>query len=203
MDTSNYNGELCIYDFDGTIYDGDSCRDIVKYGLRKHPIVTLKALKKAKELNKEYEAGLVSFDKVKQTLLSFIFKIHNYPKFINKFVKSHMKKIKPFYNSRKTPNDLIASASYDLWVNIFARNLGVKYVVATRTNSDGEILGPNCKGLEKAKKIKELFPNAKVTCSYSDSSVDIPILEMAPVAYVVEGDTLITYKRGYQFKNNK
>ena len=31
-----------IYDFDGTIYDGDSCRDIVKYGLKKHPILTLK-----------------------------------------------------------------------------------------------------------------------------------------------------------------
>ena len=42
-----------IYDFDGTIYNGDSCRDIVKYGLKKHPFITLKALKAAKKLNKE------------------------------------------------------------------------------------------------------------------------------------------------------
>ena len=203
MDTSNYNGELCIYDFDGTIYDGDSCRDIVKYGLRKHPFITIRALKKANKLNKEYKAGLISFDKVKQTLLSFIFQIHNYPKFINKFVSSHMKKIKPFYNSRKTEHDLIASASYDLWISIFARKLGVKYVIATKTNFEGAIVGPNCKGIEKVKRIKELFPNAKIVCSYSDSSVDIPILEMAPVSYVVEGDTLITYKKGYRFKNNK
>ena len=86
-----------IYDFDGTIYDGDSCRDIIKYGLKRHPIITLKALKKAKSLNKEYERGLVSFENVKETLLSFIFQIPNYPKFINKFVAAHMNKIKPFY----------------------------------------------------------------------------------------------------------
>ena len=107
MDMSTYTGDLCVYDFDDTIYDGDSCRDIVKYGLRKHPFITLRALKKAKALKKEYEKGLVSFDKVKETLLSFIFEIKNYPKFINKFVSSHMKKIKPFYSSRKTNHDLI------------------------------------------------------------------------------------------------
>ena len=203
MDICTYDGDLNVYDFDDTIYDGDSCRDIVKYGLRKHPFITLRALRKANALNKEYEKGLVSFDKVKETLLSFIFEIRNYPKFINKFVSSHMKKIKPFYNSRKTEHDLIASASYELWISIFARNLGVKYVIATKTDTDGHIAGPNCKGEEKARKIKQLFPNAKIASAYSDSSVDIPILELASVAYVVEGNKLITYKRGYEFKNNK
>ena len=52
-----------IYDFDGTIYNGDSCKDIIKYGMKKHPFITMKALKKAKKLNKEYKQGLVSFIK--------------------------------------------------------------------------------------------------------------------------------------------
>lgn len=192
-----------IYDFDGTIYDGDSCRDIVKYGLKKHPFITLKALKAAKALEKEHEKGLVSFERVKETMLSFIFKIPNYPKFINNFVSSHMKKIKPFYNSRKTPNDVIASASYELWISLFARNLGIKYIVATRTDSDGHILGKNCKGQEKVNRIRQIFPEAPIACTYSDSSVDIPLLEMGNVAYVVEGNRLITYKRGFLFQNNK
>ena len=192
-----------IYDFDGTIYNGDSCRDIVKYGLKRHPFITLKALKAAKKLNREYEKGLVSFENVKETMLSFIFKIPNYPKFINKFVDSHMKKIKPFYNSRKTPNDVIATASYELWISLFARNLGIKYVVATRTDSDGHILGKNCKGVEKVNRIRQIFPEVPIACTYSDSSVDIPLLEMGNVAYVVEGNRLITYKRGFLFQNNK
>ena len=200
---SDFNGTICVYDFDGTIYDGDSCRDIVKYGLRKHPFITMKALKKAKKLEKEHEAGLVSFEQVKETLLSFIFQIPNYPKFINKFVSKNMKKIKPFYNSRKTEHDVIVSASYDLWISIFARNLGVKCVIATKTNSEGEIQGYNCKGEEKVKRIMEAFPNTSISAAYSDSEVDVPMLNMANVAYVVEGNKLITYRRGYEFKNKK
>ena len=192
-----------IYDFDGTIYNGDSCRDIIKYGLKKHPFITYRALKKAKKLNKEYENGLVSFEKVKETMLSFIFEIPNYPKFINRFVFSHMKKIKPFYNSRKSVNDVIASASYELWISIFARNLGIKYVIATRTDFEGHIIGKNCKGVEKVNRIRQVFPNANIACTYSDSEVDIPMLEMSNIAYVVEGNKLVTYKRGYNFKNKK
>ena len=190
-----------IYDFDGTIYNGDTCRDIVKYGLRKHPFITYRALKKAKKLNVDYERGLVTFEKVKEEMLSFIFQINNYPKFINSFVKSHMKNIKPFYKSRKTANDVIVSASYELWISIFARNLGIKYVIATRTDFEGHILGRNCKGIEKVNRIRQIFPNAPIACCYSDSASDIPMLEMASTAYVVEGNKLTPYRRGYNFIN--
>jgi HAD superfamily phosphoserine phosphatase-like hydrolase len=199
----DYNGNICIYDFDGTIYDGDTCRDIVMYGLKTHPFITMKSLIKAKKLQKEYEAGFASFESVKTAMLSFIFKIPNYPKFINTFVSKHMKKIKPFYNSRKTVNDVIVSASYDLWVSVFARRLGVKCVIATKTDSDGNIVGSNCKGAEKMRRLKEMLPNATIASAYTDSEVDIPMLEMAKIGYVVEGNRIVTYKRGYKFKNRK
>ena len=64
-----------IYDFDDTIYDGDTNRDIILYGFKKHPFLVMKALKKAKDLEKEYKRGMVEFERVKETMLSFIFKI--------------------------------------------------------------------------------------------------------------------------------
>ena len=66
-----------IYDFDGTIYNGDSCRDIVIYGLKKYPKKTFASLKKARELNKDYKSGLINFEQVKEAMLSFIFEIVN------------------------------------------------------------------------------------------------------------------------------
>ena len=192
-----------IYDFDGTIYNGDSCRDIVIYGLKKYPSLTIQSLKKAKKLKKDYDKGMIPFERVKEELLSFIFKINNYPKFINDFTEKYMKKIKPFYLSRRTENDIIISASYDLWINSFARRLGIKYVIATRVDAEGKILGKNCKGEEKVNRIRNIFPNATISCAYSDSAVDIPFLEMANTAYVVEGNKLTTYRRGYKFKNKK
>ena len=191
-----------IYDFDDTIYNGDTNRDILMYGFKKHPFLVLKALKKAKKLQKDYKRGVIEFERVKEAMLSFIFKIKNYPKFINDFVDSHMKNIKPWYLNRRTQNDIIISASYELWIMQFCKRLGIRYVIATKTDSEGRIIGKNCKGAEKLKRLASIIPNAVIVSAYSDSSCDIPILESARTAYVVEGNKLITYTKGYKFKNN-
>ena len=191
-----------IYDFDDTIYNGDTNRDILMYGFKKHPFLVLKALKKAKKLQNDYKRGVIEFERVKEAMLSFIFKIKNYPKFINDFVDSHMKNIKPWYISRRTQNDIVISASYELWIMQFCKRLGIRYVIATKTDSDGRIIGKNCKGAEKLKRLASVIPNAVIVSAYSDSSCDIPILESARTAYVVEGNKLITYTKGYKFKNN-
>lgn len=191
-----------IYDFDDTIYNGDTNRDILMYGFKKHPFLVLKALKKAKKLQNDYKRGVIEFERVKEAMLSFIFEIKNYPKFINDFVDSHMKNIKPWYLNRRTQNDIIISASYELWIMQFCKRLGIRYVIATKTDSDGKIIGKNCKGAEKLKRLASVIPNAVIVSAYSDSSCDIPILEAARTAYIVEGDKLITYTKGYKFKNN-
>lgn len=191
-----------IYDFDDTIYNGDTNRDILMYGFKKHPFLVLKALKKAKKLQNDYKRGVIEFERVKEAMLSFIFEIKNYPKFINDFVDSHMKNIKPWYISRRTQNDIVISASYELWIMQFCKRLGIRYVIATKTDSDGRIIGKNCKGAEKLKRLASVIPNAVIVTAYSDSSCDIPILESARTAYVVEGNKLITYTKGYKFKNN-
>lgn len=191
-----------IYDFDDTIYNGDTNRDILMYGFKKHPFLVLKALKKAKKLQKDYKRGVIEFERVKEAMLSFIFEIKNYPKFINDFVDSHMKNIKPWYISRRTQNDIVISASYELWIMQFCKRLGIRYVIATKTDSEGRIIGKNCKGAEKLKRLASVIPNAVIVSAYSDSSCDIPILEAARTAYIVEGNKLITYTKGYKFKNN-
>lgn len=191
-----------IYDFDNTIYNGDTNKDIIKYAFVRHPFLVIKSLNQANKLKKEYKKGLVSFERVKESMLGFIFKINNYPKFINDFVNSHMNKIKPWYLNRKRENDIIISASYDLWINIFAKKLGIKVVIATRVDSNGKIIGNNCKGKEKINRLNALVKDVNISCAYSDSSSDIPMLEFANSAYVVEGNKLIPYKKGYKFKNN-
>ena len=50
-----------------------------------------------------------------------------------------MNKIKPWYKTRKSEHDVILSASYDLWISLFARRLGVKVVIATKTDINGKI----------------------------------------------------------------
>lgn len=189
-----------IYDFDGTIYNGDTTKDIIKYALKKYPLRVLKCLRKAQKLKKDYKIGLVTFEHLKEEMLSFLFTIENYPKFINEFVDSHMKKIKPWYLSRRTENDVIISASYELWISAFAKRLGVRGVIATRVDSEGKILGLNCKGQEKLNRLYAIIPNAQILTAYSDEKSDEYILASAQSAYVVEGNKLKPYFKGYKFK---
>lgn len=192
-----------VYDFDNTIYDGDSTKDMVIYGLKKYPKLVIPVLKQARKLNRDYKHNLVEFERVKEVMLSFIFKIENYPKFVNEFVESHMNKIKPFYIARKTENDVILSASYELWVSLFAKNLGVRMVIATKTDSNGKIIGRNCKGEEKLLRLSQTIPGVAIASAYSDSESDKPIMDLASTGYVVEGNKLKAYYKGYKFKNKK
>lgn len=190
-----------VYDFDDTIYNGDTNKDIIKFAFKKYPKLVWKSLRSAKKLEKEYRRNLVEFERVKEEMLSFIFQINNYPQFINEFVDAHMKNIKPWYMSRKTENDVILSASYDIWITQFAKRLGVKVVIATKTDSNGKIVGKNCKGEEKVRRLREILPGVKIRTAYGDSDSDKPILEQAETAFVVEGNKLKGYFKGYKFKN--
>lgn len=190
-----------IYDFDNTIYNGDTNRDILLYSFKKHPFKVIKALKKTKKLERDYKNGLISFERVKEAMLSFLFEIDDLDGYIEKFVNSHMKNIKPWYLSRKTDYDIVISASYELWIIPFCKKLGIRYVLATKTDKEGHIIGKNCKGEEKVKRLASTIPNAQIVTSYSDSESDLPILNLAKTAYVVEGNKLIPYTKGYKFKN--
>ena len=190
-----------IYDFDNTIYNGDTNKDILLYSFKKHPFKVIKALNKTKKLERDYKRGLITFERVKEVMLSFLFEIDDLNGYIEKFVSSHMKNIKPWYLSRKTDYDIVISASYELWIIPFCKKLGIKYVLATKTDKDGHIIGKNCKGEEKVKRLASTIPNAQIITSYSDSESDLPILNIAKTAYVVEGNKLIPYVKGYKFKN--
>ena len=190
-----------IYDFDNTIYNGDTNKDILLYSFKKHPFKVIKALNKTKKLERDYKRGLITFERVKEAMLSFLFEIDDLNGYIEKFVSSHMKNIKPWYLSRKTDYDIVISASYELWIIPFCKKLGIKYVLATKTDKDGHIIGKNCKGEEKVKRLASTIPNAQIITSYSDSESDLPILNIAKTAYVVEGNKLIPYVKGYKIKN--
>ena len=190
-----------IYDFDNTIYKGDTNKDILLYSFKKHPFKVIKALKKTKKLERDYKRGLITFERVKEAMLSFLFEIDDLDGYIEKFVSSHMKNIKPWYLSRKNDYDIVISASYELWSIPFCKKLGIRYVLATKTDKEGHIIGKNCKGEEKVKRLASTIPNAQIVTSYSDSESDLPILNLAKTAYVVEGNKLIPYTKGYKFKN--
>ena len=190
-----------IYDFDNTIYEGDTGVDMVFYGLKKYPFKTLKCVIKGLKLRKKYKT--TNNREVKEAFFAFLYEIEDLNKFIESFIDSHIKNIKSWYKSEQKENDTIISASYDLWINPFCKRLGIKNVICTKVDDKGNIIGENCKGEEKVKRFKEEFPNVEVLKSYSDSSTDIPMLLLAHEPYIVDGNKIKPYTEGSYFPFNE
>jgi len=192
-----------IYDFDDTIYDGDTFIEIILFSLKYHPLITLKSLINSLPYYFKYKKNKVSFEVFKEHLLSFIFKIKNNEEFINKFINKNINKIKPWYLKQQKENDVIISASLTLWIKPFCNKIGIKNVIATDTDKNGKIIGKNCKREEKTRRLKQQFPNIEVNNAYSDSESDLPMLMIAKNPYIVDGNNLIKYTKNYKFKRRR
>lgn len=83
---------------------------------------------------------------------------------------------------------VLATASFDFYVEPLARQLGFHKIVATRAawsttgRLTGRIDGENCYGAEKLRRLEQALPELKRShrvTAYSDSHADLPLLSWA------------------------
>ncbi len=190
-----------VYDFDGTIYDGDSGIDFLKYSFRKKPFILIIVIIKTFLIYIKYLFNKATFQEVKESMFSFVSRIKDFDKFINKFVLKHKKKIKKFYLDQKSKNDLIITASLDFYVKPLCHSVGIKKIIATKYDvKKGKIIGNNCKGSEKVKILLRMYPNKRIDKFYTDSISDEPLFNHASEVYIVEKTKIFTYTQKFQFK---
>ena len=184
-----------IYDFDNTIYNGNTNVDLILYSLVRHPFKVSKSLILTLPLFIGYKLKKVTFIKLKETMLSFLFKINNLDEYLDCFVDKKMKNIKKWYLDNKKDNDTVMSASCEIWIIKFCNKLNIKNVISTKTDKNGKIIGKNCKSEEKIRRFKEMFNDIRVDNAYSDSiKEDKPMFDIAKHAYIVKKNELIKYK---------
>lgn len=185
-----------IYDFDDTIFSGDSSVKFVGYSLVRHPFLVFWSFIKSIKEGIKYLFKKSDFGLIKSEIFSFVKHIKNLDEYMNDYVLKHQKDIKKFYLEQKKDNDVVISASFDFIVRPFCEVLGIKYIICTEFDvKKGKIIGKNCKGKEKIVRFKKIFKNPKVDNAYSDSLSDIPMFEIAKQGYVVKGDKLIPYQK--------
>jgi len=185
-----------IYDFDDTIFAGDSSLEFIKYSFVRHPFRLLWCFIKALKECFKYLFKKSNFGLIKSELFSFVKYIKNLDDYMNDYVLKHQKNIKKFYLEQKKDDDVVISASFDFIVRPFCEKLGIKEVIATKYDTKkGCIIGKNCKGKEKIVRFNKIFKNPKVNEAYSDSLSDIPMFEIAKKGFLVKGEELIPYEK--------
>lgn len=177
-----------VYDFDKTIYDGDSTVDFYRYCLFRHP--GLMACLPRQVLGfLQYMAERCNTTAFKESFFSFLPKIPLLNAEVERFWDLREQKIRAWYLAQKQSSDVVVSASPSFLLIPICDRLEIMPPIATRVDpATGRIDGVNCKGEEKVRRFMERYPSAEIHRFYSDSMSDIPLAELAQEAFLVRGN---------------
>jgi phosphoserine phosphatase len=183
-----------VFDFDGTIYHGDSSKDFFFYCLKHYPKTRGKIFPVLL-----YGAGfglrIVKKKTFKQKLFSIVQKIPDIDKAVLDFWEVHRKNIKKWYMEMKEGSDIIISASPEFLLAPICAELGVECMMATRVDKKtGLFDGENCHGKQKVTRFYEMYPNAEIDSFYSDMYCDTPLALISKQAFIVKGEKLSPWK---------
>ena len=166
-----------VYDFDGTIYDGDSTMDFYLYSLCKHPeLVRFAPFQLFAVLF--HAIGWLDTTAMKERFFCFLKGLQTADELAETFWEARQSKIMNWYLERMEKTDLVISASPEFLLKPICRRLGIRPPIATLVNQEnGQIQGKNCKGTEKVHRFLEKFPNESICQFYSDSLTDAPLVK--------------------------
>lgn len=182
-----------VYDFDDTIYRGDSSIDFVKWCVRKKPTLAPRLLQGG-ILFCAYKSKLCSKTHFKEKMFSVFQGIDNIDYYVAEFWDTHIDRIKPWYLKNKKTDDVIISASPEFLLAPICKRLGISNLMASRVDKrTGFYNGINCFGAEKVRRFYEKF-SEEIDEFYSDSLSDTPLAKLAKSAYLVDGETLIPWR---------
>lgn len=177
-----------VYDFDGTIYRGDSSIDFYLYCVKKHPRL-VRYLPRQLTGIFLYKMGRYTKEKMKSDFFSFLSGLKDAGGDIDAFVRKNLHKIRKWYLEICQPSDVVISASPAFLIERFSEAMQHFTVIASDVDKQtGRLNGKNCYGEEKVQRFERRFPERKITLFYSDSKSDAPIAKLAEQAFLVYKD---------------
>ena len=182
-----------VYDFDKTIYAGDSTLDFYFFSLKKSPML-IRFLPIQIIGFIKYMFGMYSKLQFKEKFYSFLKGIKDVDSMVELFWNENQDKIKDWYLKSKEESDVIISASPEFLLNTICRRIGIKHLIASEVNKNTGICeGENCYGEEKVLRFKKYFEKGEIKKFYSDSLSDAPISLMASERYIVTGNNILPW----------
>jgi len=183
-----------VYDFDKTIYDGDSTIDFWKFCMIRYPRCRRYILH-AVLYYLTFHLKLCSREKFKREFYQFVREIPDVTASVKEFWNGHITHIGQWYRDVSKDTDLIISASPDFLILPICKRLNVRGIASKVNPQTGELLGPNCRGEEKVKRFNEVYPNETIDDFYSDSLSDLPLASIAHHAYLVKNQKICSWPR--------
>ena len=204
-----------VYDFDGTIYKGDSTYDFYFYIIKKYPkaliylpnfIVSFVLYKLNLRIKNDKKFDYLSDDDflvlnktyLKQNFFSFLKVINkkDIDKLIHNFwlEKINENKIFKYYIKKRKKEDVIISASPRFLLEPMIKVFKCKLICSEVDKHTGKYNSLSCWWIEKVDRYKEVYGEKPIDEFYSDSVTDLPLALISRKPYrVLQNGTVIKW----------
>lgn len=185
-----------VYDFDGTIYAGDSSIDFFFFCARRHPLAALK-LPRFIATSFRYKAKLASKTEVKEAFFSFLQAVPDVESEVACFWDEHWGRVQGWYLKGMRADDVVVSASPEFLLSEACSRLGGLRLIASEVDPlRGSFYSKNCRGEEKVSRFRAEFPDETIENFYSDSvAADGPMAMLAERSWLVRKGTVFPWPR--------
>lgn len=186
-----------VFDFDNTIYDGESFVDLFLMVLKKDPSL-LKNVPDMVSGIVKYKAGTLrlesALDRYAKVFEDYVVTVPDIHSLVNEFWDTHMHKIKPFYDQVRSEDDVVISASPHIVIAEVCRRIGINNYVGTDFDLETGKLGRVCFRENKIDAFNEAYPGAHIDSLYTDSMNDKPLMDISDKVYFVKGQKISRIK---------
>lgn len=182
-----------VYDFDNTIYDGETLVDFILYYVRTDPHIW-KYVPKLLYIAFKDTFHLFTVEDAVTAYASFLEGYYvnagDIEADVVKFWDKNEKKIKPFYQQIRRDDDVIVSGSTDFLLDEIMKRMGIKnYVGSSIDKKTGKFIRL-CFLENKVKFFRELYPDAHIDNFYTDSMNDRAMMDIADHVFFVKGNRI-------------
>ena len=186
-----------VYDFDNTIYKGESVIDFYLFLLKKD-FSLIRLMPKVISVLIRYKRCLISGDELLEIAEAYAMEvleaIPDIDAYVKEFWDKNQHKIKDFYKKQQREDDVILSASCEFLLKDICGRLGIKNVLATEIDMEKVKIKRICFSSAKPEIFKEKFAGCEIENFYTDSMNDEPMFEYAKNVYMVKHDKITKVK---------
>lgn len=188
-----------VYDFDNTIYDGDSTVDFYLFCLKRHKKILLCLPSLLCAFVTYYVLKIGTKTQFKEKMYRFL-RHCDTDRDVADFWDKYKKNIKSFYIAQKKVDDVIISASPQFLLQPLGDELGYTVIASKVDKHSGKYDGKNCYYDEKVRRFTESFPNGHIDNFYSDHYSDEPLAKISDRAFIVDGEKIIPWDHNKHIK---
>lgn len=178
-----------VFDFDNTLYKGESGFDFAMYIIRRKPSL-LKLLPRILKILKDYKSVSMTEDEFRERLSSLI-DLTNLTKdtilnYLDDFWMKNRSKLYKNVLEKVSKKDVIVTASPTFMLEPIKYLLGTDRIIGTEFDLDARAINYLNFSHNKVKKFKEEYPHKSIKNLYTDSFNDAPLMQISKNVYLVK-----------------